>query len=923
MPIVLFAVLWLAFGGASAQAQEVQGARYDIAASLDVQAHTLSAVQTASYPNDGQVALNSLYFQLAPNAERERNPYLSPLLTDSSYERGFDPSWLDVVAVREESGQTLSWSYETGPQVFQTYSLEQNLLRVELPQPLAPGQSAVIVIEFATKFPRTLGPDQSVHQDLYVWRFAWNPVAIPASELIDGQYLSAQRPYYRQIYPTALYELTLTVPKDYTVASGMDLQEPLAQDEGAGTQTLHLKSEVPVRSVALAIGKTLRSYTLDHPQFPISVYFLPGQEAAARQLATYALETLQAYSVRWGQYGYKRLTIVSSWMSGWFGMAADGFIVLGNSAFAEKDLTAAGMADRLLEYLLAHEIAHQWWGIGIGTDFNAENFLSEAFAEYLSITHFEDKHGAQGSNLIQLEREGLVEGLVQSQFGFFNLRQHFSELPYLSLLRNRFDEALVKPQRDVEFFNDSSTRIYKKGYMVLRALAGLIGSETMDQLLLQAHQKFNHRLLDSATFQALAEEASGRDLDRFFQDWVYGDASLDYFIQEVHTEQTADDQFKTEVTLGHQGRGLLPTEVVVWAHGGEKVRQVWNPESDPAVLTFVTGRPPREVQVDPDSWTPDAKRLNNYYPTRLRIIPDGAVDVPLDAYLIRLNPLNRTVEGGFVLDYRWLLGDGLLAFAVNQGRGNTLDGTLLLGEQILAELGWNLTGYEHPELGYLGTYWEPAHRLRLSLSRRLDGEAPVNFAGLRYAFSRALTGRYLYQVNAIGDPFSFGQVSVAALTQTLLWPHVTLELQAQVGYSLGALPQFLNFTLSEMNGFFEQAGDQRQKLTFPGRSKAYLRAGVSFPLQRETAYSLGGLALVRQTAGQLYLAAGQTWDRFETLDLSQAKLEAGFELTVSGQMFGGLLPFQITGGVAVALQGAPDPEKKTLEPYLLLSVPLL
>lgn len=914
---LMLCALWL--WGLPGEAQEMQETHYQIEAKLDTEAHTLVATQTLNYPNDGSVPLQAITFWLAPNAGRSPNPELDPVIVDAGYWNGFDPAWLKITEVTDGEGNALDWRYQTGPASLQTYSLEQNLLRVTLSQALEPGQSVVVRLKFETKFPNVISPDQGYHGLRYTWRFGWNPVAVPATELIEGEYLSDARPYYPQVYPAALYDLKLTVPSGYDVASGLNVEQLATQTE---SKTLRLSSDVPVRSIPLSLSPNFRRYTLPGSATPITVYYGPGEEAAARQIATYAADVLQAYSARWGAYGYPALTLVSSWRPGLFGMAADGIVILGNGAFREKDLTVAGMADRVLEHLVAHEIAHMWWGIGVGADFNAENFLSEAFAEYLSITYFEGKYGADGPNLVRLERQGLFESVVESQLGFLNLRQHFSELPYLVAFRDRFDEALVKPQKVLKYLNTNQERIYNKGYLVLRALGGLIGPDKMDALLLLAHQRFNHRLLDAKGLQALAEEVSGQNLDDFFADWVYGTASIDYAIEAVKVKKGDDGRYTTLVTLTRSGSGRLPVQLVLVTQDGEQLEQTWKPQSDSATLSFVTSVPLKEVQLDPHSWTPDTARINNYYPTRLRIIPDGKVDVPLDAYLIRADPVNRTVEGGYVLDYRWLVADGLVAFIFNHGRGNTVDGALTINEQILAEFGWNLTLFDHPAVGVTGQYWEPNQRLRLFISRQLDFEQePVNFAGVLYSNSELLRGRTVYRVNVLGDPFSFGRLSASAISQSLLWPHVTLDAQLKLGYSVGALPDFLSFTLSEFNSFYAQTEHGKQKRFFPGRFKGFARLSVDFPLKRELSYSLAGLALVRQTWGNVYLAAGQTSDTLTALDPEAINLEAGFAATASGQMLGGLFSFSVTGGVAVAL--SEDPETRRLVPYFGFDVPFL
>ena len=458
---------------------------------------------------------------------------------------------------------------------------------------------------------------------------------------------------------------------------------------------------------------------------------------------------------------------------------------------------------------------------------------------------------------------------------------------------------------------------------MLRALAGVIGQDMMDDVLLQAYERFNHQQFNTKAFQALAEEVSGQTLDTFFEDWVYGEVVVDYAVEAVSAELNDDGGYHIEVELSREGEGRLPVDVVVLTEDGERIKQRWDPEVDSPFLTFDTDAPLVEVQVDPGNWTPDMARINNYYPTRLRIIADGEADVPLDAYLIRFDPVSRILEGGFVLDYRWLLADGLLAFVFNQGRGNTIDGALLVGEEVLAEFGWNLTHYLNPDLGLEGKYWEPSHQLRLSISRRLDFDAsPVNYLGLNYTFSQLITSRHLFQISALTDPFSFYRLSGTGLYQHLLWANTTLDMQAQFGYSDGELPNFLRFNLLELNGFYEYSNPpQRQKISFPGLYKASGRISATFPMRRDMVYSVAGLAMVRQITGQAYLAGGHTWDEWDQFDVNYAKVEAGFEATVSGQTFGGLLGFNITAGFAIPLMGFDEARGFLMEPYFRFNIP--
>jgi hypothetical protein len=149
---IVLVALW-AGAVALVSAQESPSDRYVLNVSLDPEDRVISGTATIDYTNDSAVPLSALYFLLMPNYSREPNPHLAPAVLDSSYWSGFDPAWMKVFSVKTPDGQALGFALERGPDWFQTYSLDDTVLRVALPQPLAPGARTTVVIEFETKFP--------------------------------------------------------------------------------------------------------------------------------------------------------------------------------------------------------------------------------------------------------------------------------------------------------------------------------------------------------------------------------------------------------------------------------------------------------------------------------------------------------------------------------------------------------------------------------------------------------------------------------------------------------------------------------------------------------------------------------------------------------------------------------------------------
>lgn len=918
-------VLWgVAVSLLTVSAQEAQHDRYVLKVSLDSEDRLISGTATIDYTNDSQTALAALYFLVMPNYSREPNPHLDPAVLDSAYWSGFDPAWTKIFTVRTITGASLSFALERGPDWFQTYSLDETVLRVDLPQPLAPGETVTIVIEFETKFPHITGPDEGYHNGIFTWRFGWSPVPVPATELIDGRYIT-ERPYYKFLLPTALYELELTLPDEYVVAVGADYQTEEPHKELKGQKIVRARSDVPTRSIPLSIGAAFKQYELKD-DIPILVYYRPGHEANARLLATYAKEILSFYQAHFGPYGYKRLSIVESSTDGYFGMTADSFIILGSSFFFEKDMGVAGALDRLTEYILAHEIAHNWWGIGIGADLNAENFLSEAFSDYLAITYFEEKYGEFGPNLIQMERSGLLEKFIQSQLGYLNLREHLSELPYVLAHKDRFDEAIVKPQQDVRYVNYSAVRLYNKGYLVLRALRGLLGHDVMNQILRTAYERWAHRFISVAEFESLVQEISGKDLSEFFAAWLHRDDDpapyLDYAVTGFETQslepsqdQSRDaDRYLVRVFLERKGPIHMPVTIVAVSELDEEFTYVYEGDKPKEVWEFRSKHPIKEVRVDPQEVTPDVNRLNNYYPQRTRVITNGDNDLPLDAYLVRLNPLGQTIEIGFLNDYRLVFANGYVGGWLNLGRGTVasavvaLSGTDIFG---IASLTWQT--FARPHIGYRGVYWVPREQFMLTVARLLDAPegpsgpfVPVVFAGFDYQRSELLKNLYVFGLS-LRQGLTFTQLSLQGITRIRLWPNVYLDVAGDVGLGFNTQGSF-RFDLSELSSFKAVKG-----FPFTDQFRWLGYAEVNFPLQREMGYNLLNLALMNEIDQAIYVSAARTASEFESLlSTEDMKVEAGIEFRLRGTSIGGLLPFTLILRLSYPVMGASSHEQNLL-----------
>ncbi|CCH75701.1 Metallopeptidase [Nostocoides australiense Ben110] len=138
--------------------------------------------------------------------------------------------------------------------------------------------------------------------------------------------------------------------------------------------------------------------------------------------------------------------------------------------------------------LLAHELAHQWFGNSVTPKQWKDIWLNEGFATYAEWL-YDEAHGGP---------------TAQQQF-----TAHYNSTSWKG--------KVADPGRDHIY----DGLVYTRGALTLHALRNRIGTATFDKLLRTWAATYRGRNVTTADFIATAERVSGKNLDAFFQDWLY------------------------------------------------------------------------------------------------------------------------------------------------------------------------------------------------------------------------------------------------------------------------------------------------------------------------------------------------------------------------------------------------------------------
>lgn len=256
-----------------------------------------------------------------------------------------------------------------------------------------------------------------------------------------------------------------------------------------GQKTIIYHMDHPIPTYCMVIGLAQMSIASEQTAGGIPLYYYTYREdsSLARESFKRVADMVQFYDSLIGAFPYDRLSLVQS--STRFGGMEN------SSAIFLADQGAVYRRRSNPEGLLAHEIAHQWFGDAVTQSSWADLWLSESFATYFSALYFEARDGKNKFDSI----------LDQTRSVY---------------LRRSPKKAPVIYDGYPQLFQMMNAENYQKGALFLHALRQAIGEAAFFTTIRKYYALFKHRNASTADFQALAEAESRKGLDDLFTIWL-------------------------------------------------------------------------------------------------------------------------------------------------------------------------------------------------------------------------------------------------------------------------------------------------------------------------------------------------------------------------------------------------------------------
>lgn len=287
--------------------------------------------------------------------------------------------------------------------------------------------------------------------------------------------------------------VTTVDPDETVIANGELVDVKTNQDK---TKTFHYRMNVPHSTylTSLIIGKYSKVEE-KYRNVPLGFYVYPGTEWIVKPAYGKTGKMLELYegllAVKFPFLKYDQTVVAAFQFGGMENITA--------TTMADTEIYAAGAKEARLtatEALVAHELAHSWFG-NLVTCKNWSNlWLNEGFATFFESIYLEREYG----------RDAYLNDLRNNAAQYF-AEESFIKHPLLNL----------RAQPNILLF-DATT--YKKGGYVVHMLRETFGDEMFWKSLNNYLNKHKFQTVETADLQRAFEETSGKDLNWFFEQWV-------------------------------------------------------------------------------------------------------------------------------------------------------------------------------------------------------------------------------------------------------------------------------------------------------------------------------------------------------------------------------------------------------------------
>ena len=373
-------------------------------------------------------------------------------------------------------------------------SVDNSVLKLNLPESLSPGEPVQISMDFYGEAPLDFGDPPSGYgsynfsQDVLALS-GWYPILAVYDE--SGWHLDAV-PITGDAVTSdiALYSVEISAPTEMVVAATGVVTESQQVDD----RIHRTYASGPARDFMIVASPGYQTATWTEDGIMVNAYYLPDDKTAGEQAVQVGRAAIKAFRELFGAYPYNEFDIVQAPMRGAGGVEYPGVVLIESEAY--KDPSSIDFIA-----VIAHETSHQWFYNAVGNDVIDEPWLDEALATYAMALYYEQTQGRPA---------------------YDSAIEHFQQ-GYETYLEMGTDGPVTGSQPYFESHADMAYApvIYIKGALFLAAVRAEIGDEAFFSALQSYYADQVYQIATGDDLLSSFEQAAGRELDDFYAPWLY------------------------------------------------------------------------------------------------------------------------------------------------------------------------------------------------------------------------------------------------------------------------------------------------------------------------------------------------------------------------------------------------------------------
>jgi aminopeptidase N len=330
----------------------------------------------------------------------------------------------------------------------------------------------------------------------------------------------------------ATVEFIVTAPAHYNVvANGLKVKE---QTLPGKLKLTHWSEKAAISTKVMVIG--VADFAIDHTGdvngIPVYTYVFPEDKETGFKSYAVAKEILPFFIKNVGPFAYEKLANVQSKTI--FGGMENASCIF----YFEESVKSP-----TIEELMAHEIAHQWFGDAASEKTWSNLWLSEGFATYFTNLYLESKYGTEKlKERLKADRGQIIE----------------------------FEKKRLTPVVDTavksNYMQLLNTNSYQKGGWVLHMLRRKLCDELFWKGISSYYAQYKDKNANTDDLCLEMEKASGMELKQFFKQWLY---TAGHPVLQI--EKVFDKPSKTLTLMITQKQGALyefPLEFMLEGRAG-------------------------------------------------------------------------------------------------------------------------------------------------------------------------------------------------------------------------------------------------------------------------------------------------------------------------------------------------------------------